>query len=231
MTLKIETEGGAFSGHFALPAGPAKGLVVVVQEIYGVNREVRRVTDWVAAAGFVAAAPDLLWRVSPGLDFDYADRDSARKAIAELKPELIVADLVAAAGALRASIPQGKDLKLAFLALGWGGQAAYQAAKPAGAVAVASYYPGNLSNVLDIAGSAGIPQLLHFGYHDERTKPEFRRTVRETLAGRDDAEIFVYPDADHGFANHDRKAFHAESARLADGRTLEFLARLLKQEP
>ncbi|MGB3070662.1 MAG: dienelactone hydrolase family protein [Ottowia sp.] len=228
MALIIETEQGTFTGYLALPKGPPRGLVVVTQEIYGVNREVRRVADWLAAAGYAAVAPDLLWRVAPELDFGYADRDNARQAIGKLQPERIVSDIAAAAHALRAHVPQGSNLGLALLALGWGGLYAYQAAGLSQASAIVSYYPGNLPNGIDIAKSIGIPQQIHLAFHDERTKPEFRRSLREALAGLDDAEVLVYPDADHGFANRDRQEFHAESARLADDRTLDFLVRTLQ---
>ncbi|MET4579440.1 dienelactone hydrolase family protein [Ottowia thiooxydans] len=228
MTLKIQTEKGNFTAYLALPEGPAKGLIIVTQEIYGVNKEVRRVTDWLARAGYAAAAPDLLWRVAPNLDFEYADRDNARKAIGQLQSDQIVSDIAQTAQALRAHIPQGENLPLAIVALGWGGLYSYQAASLATAAAIVSYYPGNLPNGIDTASSIGIPQQIHLAYHDERTKPEFRRSLREALAGLDDAEVIVYPDADHGFANRDRTEFHTESAELADNRTLEFLARSFK---
>jgi carboxymethylenebutenolidase len=229
MTLKIETEQGSFTGYLALPEGSAKGLIVVTQEIYGVNNEVRRVADWLANAGYAAVAPDLLWRVSPNLDFEYADRDNARKAIGQLQSELIGSDIAQTANSLRAHIPQGDSLPLAIVALGWGGLYSYQAASQAKASAIVSYYPGNLPSGIDTASAVGIPQQIHLAHHDERTKPEFRRALREALAGLDDAEVIVYADADHGFANRDRAEFHSESAERADHRTLEFLAHSFKR--
>ncbi len=223
--LEIATSTGSFTGHLALPTGTPKGCVVVVQEIYGVNREVRRVTDWLAGAGFAAVAPDLLWRVQPDLDFDYADRDNARKAVSSLKPDTTADDIAAAGEAL---MKKAGNAGCAILSLGWGGRFAFMAAPKANARAVVAFYPGNLEGAIQLASGALMPQQFHFAKADERTKPEFRKALREAMVERDDVEIFVYQDADHGFANRDRAEFHEASAKLADDRTVEFLARILK---
>lgn len=216
---------GTFTGYLAQPSTAPKGCVVVVQEIYGVNREVRRVTDWLAQAGFAAVAPDLLWRVKPGLDFDYADRDSARKAVSSLKPDEIVQDLAAAASALQAS---AGGRPVGIVSLGWGGRFAFMAAPKMNARAIVAYYPGNVEGAYEILNAAQMPQMYHFAKHDERTKPEFRKALRTALAERDDVEVLVYPEADHGFANRDRAEFHEASARLADERSIAFLERNLR---
>ncbi len=227
--LKIDAgAAGTFTGYVAQPTTPPAGCILVVQEIYGVNREVRRVTDWLAAAGFAAVAPDLLWRVKPGLDFDYADRDNARKAVSSLKPDEIVQDLVAAAGALGRTV--GGELPCGIVALGWGGKFAFMAAPKMDARAIVAYYPGNIEGAYDLVHSVPAAQMYHFARHDERTKPEFRKQLRTALADRDDVEVLVYPDADHGFANHDRAEFHAESAQLADERSIAFLRRILRSK-
>ena len=217
---------GTFTGYLAQPTATAKGCVVVVQEIYGVNREVRRVTDWLAAAGFAAVAPDLLWRVKPGLDFQYADRDNSRKAVSSLKPDEIVQDLAAAASALKRSA--GGNLPMGIVSLGWGGKFAFMAAAKMDARAIVAFYPGNIEGAYDLVHSVQAPQMHHFAKHDERTKPEFRKALRTALADRDDVEVHVYPEADHGFANRDRAEFHGASAQLAEERSIAFLERNLR---
>jgi carboxymethylenebutenolidase len=227
-SLKVTIPGkGEFSGYLAMPSGPVKGLAVVVMEIYGVNREIRRMTDEMARQGYAAFAPDLLWHVGENLDFDYADRDNARKAVMSLDQAAIVTDIVAAAHGLRAHVPGGADAPLALVSAGWGGWFMFQAANDAAASAIVSYYPGNIDGVEAMTATVSAPMQFHFARHDERTKPEFRTRLRKLLADRDDVEIFVYHDADHGFANRDRTEFHAPSAELADARAAEFLARTM----
>ena len=70
------SEGEEFAAYLALPLGPSgpsgpsggrgPGLVLL-QEIFGVNRDMRAIADWYAARGFVVACPDLFWRQEPGV--------------------------------------------------------------------------------------------------------------------------------------------------------------------
>lgn len=217
-------QSAAYTGYFPRDAagGPA---LLVLQEIYGVNQEVRRVADFYAERGFSVLAPDLSWRVAPNLSFDYADRDAAREAVGRLAVADIVADIHAAAEALRAR-GSAHD-KLGILAFGWGAQHALAAAQAGGFDAVASYYPGNLDNHVETARSIHAPLLFHFSAIDFRTPPKLRTAFRQALAERDDVEIYTYAHADHGFANVSRPEYEAKAAALADERALGFLSRSL----
>jgi carboxymethylenebutenolidase len=64
---QIHTADGSFQAYVAKPAGPPKGAVVVIQEIFGVNAGIRGKADWLAGEGFLAIAPDLFWRIEPGV--------------------------------------------------------------------------------------------------------------------------------------------------------------------
>lgn len=225
-TITVSAENGqTFSGYLKEPAGRPKGLVLVVQEIYGVNREIRRMVDAYAEAGYVAFAPDILWRVSPGLDFAYEDRDGARDAVMSLKADQITADIVASGREL--SDTYGAGLPVAIVAAGWGGKFALDAAGKTDCQSVVCFYPGNLEGSEDLTLKVDAPMQFHFAFHDFRTKPEFRTKLRSMLADRDNVEIYVYSQADHGFANRDRTEFHEASALLADSRAIEFLDRTL----
>ncbi len=219
-------EAPGFTGYF--PAAGANGRtgLIVLQEIYGVNEEVRRVADFYAARGFRVLAPDLLWRVESGLSFAYSDRDAAREAIGRLAVADIIADIRLAGQALKRQA--GGQGKIGILAFGWGGQHALAAAQAGGGFdAVANYYPGNLAQHVPTAQGVHAPLQFHFSAKDFRTPLELRTAFRQGLADRDDVEIYTYPDPDHGFANRGRPEYHAAAAELADARTLEFLSRTL----
>src|SRR5258707_14173525 len=62
------SDGGEFAAYLALPSGGRGPGIVVLQEIFGVNKDMRAVCDWYAARGFVAICPDLFWRIEPGLE-------------------------------------------------------------------------------------------------------------------------------------------------------------------
>src|SRR5882724_2505325 len=61
-------DAGEFDGYLALPAGGYGPGIVVLQEIFGINKYIRSIADWYAAHGFVALCPDLFWRQQRGVD-------------------------------------------------------------------------------------------------------------------------------------------------------------------
>src|SRR6266853_6899958 len=92
-------DGGEFAGHLVIPdAGSGPGLLVI-QEIFGVSPYIRDVCDRVAALGYVALAPDLYWRIEPGVSIDEQDPDALERGVAymsRLDFEKAVDDAVAA---------------------------------------------------------------------------------------------------------------------------------------
>lgn len=219
--FEIPTDDGrAFRGYFNGPTAAGGPCLVVVHEIYGITAEVRQVVDQYGRAGFRALAPDLLWRHTPGLSFDYKDRDGAREVMQSLDAARVAGDIESAISALRgASDPSPRT---GLLAYGWGGLHAVKAAARRPVEAIAIYYPGSCETVVQIAATLDAGLLFHFAAHDERTPPQVRRSARLAFVDRDDAQVMVYPNAGHGFANPGRSEYHAASATLADRRTMDF---------
>ena len=74
--VEIEAaDGGTFQGYLSLPEGGTGPGLVVLQEIFGVNAHIREVCDSFAEEGYVTLAPDLFWRVEPGLQLGYGEED------------------------------------------------------------------------------------------------------------------------------------------------------------
>ena len=69
------SDGFSFPAYIAQPAGKARGGIVVLQEIFGVNSHIRAVTDGYAADGYLAVAPATFQRVKPDVDFGYGAED------------------------------------------------------------------------------------------------------------------------------------------------------------
>src|SRR5271165_434452 len=67
-TITIDTGDGAMTAYVATPNSGTGPALVVIQEIFGVNKVMRDLTDGFAAQGFVAICPDLFWRIEPGID-------------------------------------------------------------------------------------------------------------------------------------------------------------------
>ena len=68
--IKIEGRDGTFSGYIARPKTLPAPAVVVLQELFGVNADIREHCDALAEQGFLAVAPDLYWRQEPGVDLN-----------------------------------------------------------------------------------------------------------------------------------------------------------------
>jgi carboxymethylenebutenolidase len=214
----------SFGGYLALPKRGKGPAVLIVQEIFGVNGHIRAVADQYAADGYVALAPDVFWRTQPRVELTYegADRDKGIELLQKTDVGLAVADLGAAAAALRAR-PE-VDGKLAAIGYCFGGRLAYLAAAAGSVDAAVAYYGGGIQNHLDVAGKLTQPILFHYAGRDHGIPAEAVEQVRHAFADRANAAFHLYPDAEHGFNCTDRASYHQRAAALAHGRTLTFLA-------
>jgi carboxymethylenebutenolidase len=208
-------DGHSFGAYRASAAGAARGGVVVIQEIFGVNRHIRSVCDRLAAAGYDACAPAIFDRQQRGFEAGYAppDVERGRAFLAKFDWEACLRDAQAALDALATS---GRSGIVGFCL---GGSIAYlAAARLPGLSAAVGFYGGRIK---DFANEpARCPVQLHFGARDQGIPLSDVELVRKK---RPEAEIFVYADAAHGFNCDERAAYHAESAALAWRRTLHFL--------
>jgi dienelactone hydrolase len=78
--IHITTPDGPFAAFIVEPAisGPAPAIVVI-QEIFGINANIRAIARLYAAQGYLAIAPDLFWRQEPGIQLtDQSEAEWAR---------------------------------------------------------------------------------------------------------------------------------------------------------
>jgi carboxymethylenebutenolidase len=210
-------DGHATSACVERPAGPARGGVVVVQEIFGVNPHIRALAARFAQAGFLAVAPRLFDRVAPGAELGYDEPGIARgrELVAALGFDAALRDVHAAAAWLRAH-----GLAAGVVGFCWGGTAALLSATRIGLPAV-SCYGGRSMPFLHEHPQA--PLLLHYGARDPLIPPEH---VAAQRAAFPDAEVHVHA-AGHGFNCDQRADFDAAASAAAWDLTLAFLARHL----
>jgi carboxymethylenebutenolidase len=212
-------DGVRLSAYRATPAGPPRGGLVVVQEIFGVNRHIRRVTDGFAAEGYVALAPAIFDRIEPGFEAGYQPADIERGRAVRAKGDLdqMVLDVRAGVDALAAA-----GLRVGVVGYCLGGTLAWLAAtRIPGVAAAVGYYGGGIAATVTEAPRC--PVMLHFGETDTGIPKEHYEAVRAAHPG---LPVHVYP-AGHGFNCDERASYDEASARLARGRTLEFLRRHL----
>jgi carboxymethylenebutenolidase len=222
-TIDIKTDAGSgYTGYLALPeSGKGPGMLII-QEIFGVNSHIKEVADLYAAAGFVALAPDVFWRVQPGVQLGYTDEDVKKgiELIGKCKPDNIVADLGSAAATLR-KLPEFAG-KLGVVGYCMGGTYAYMLAVRDMVDAAVGYYGGGIAQHLDEANKLHCPLMLHFGEKDTHIPLTSVKTIAAALEGKGHVEIYVY-DADHGFNCDQRKSYNRKAAMLAFGRSMILL--------
>jgi len=206
-------DGRSLTGYETRPGGEPRGGVVVVQEIFGVTAHIRDVVDAFAAAGFHAVAPAMFDRIEPGVTLPYTDIDGGRARVTRLSRQDIVADVHGAVMHLAGSGRVG------VVGYCWGGTVAWIAAATLPVSAAVSYYGTRIIENLDLAPAC--PMQFHFGQTDASIPPERIEQLRDAFPG---GEFHLYP-AGHGFNCTDRADYHADSARLAFERTLDFLGR------
>lgn len=212
--IAIPTSGTQCIGaYLAQPAGTPKGGLVVIQEIFGVNAHIRAVADRFAGHGYTAIAPCFFDRLETGVELDYDEAGYAqgRALVAELGLERALQDVASAAQAIASA---GRIGSVGYC---WGGTVALLAALRLGLPSV-SYYGARNLPFLDETPRA--PVMFHFGERDAHIPPAMVAAHRERLP---QMATHTYP-ADHGFNRDVGAAWHAESAALAERRTLAFFA-------
>jgi carboxymethylenebutenolidase len=192
--------------------GKPRGAIVVVQEIFGVNRHMRRTTDGFAADGYVAISPALFDRVERGVDIGYGPEDIARgrDLRAKIAWPQVLADMDAAIKEAR------KSGKVGVVGYCWGGSVAWRAATQLAVDGAVGYYGGMVAEFA--AEMPKCPVMLHFGDKDQSIPMSQIETINKH---HPNLPIHVYP-ADHGFNCEDRKQYDAAAAKLARERTLGF---------
>lgn len=220
-------DGGKFRGYLCLPpAGRGPGLVVE-QEIFGINENVRVVCEEYAQQGFVTLAPDLFWRMEPGIDLDYSEKGWARafECFQKFDVDGGVKDIAATIKALRAR-PECSG-KVGCIGYCLGGKLAYLTSARTDCDASVGYYGVQIESLLDEKDKIKKPLMLHIAELDKFVPPEAQAKVKDGLKAMANVEIHSYPGVDHAFARHKGDSYDNASAELANSRTLAFLKKHL----
>ncbi|MGR7994397.1 dienelactone hydrolase family protein [Xanthobacter sp. ZOL 2024] len=205
-----------FSAYRADPEGAPRGAVVVLQDVFGVTADIRKLADGFAAAGYVAVAPALFDKVKASTELDCSDdgESAGRGLVAEVGTEWPLS-------AIQATVDSVQDAgKVAVVGFSWGGYLAYHAANRVRGLACAiGYYAGG---ILDGSREKRrVPTLLHFAEHDAYLPEE---DIVQFRAARPDVSAFLYPGASHGFSCAASATYDASAAQAAQERTLFWIS-------
>ena len=213
VSILTAADGHELAAWRAEPPAKPQGGLVLLQEIFGVNKHIRTIADGFARHGYRVLAPSLFDRVKPGLDlgYDKAGIAAGRAARAKITRDMALLDIVAAVAALKGAG------KVGVVGYCWGGDLAWMAASLSGVSASVVYYGAGIVDHLDLRPRT--PLLMHFGSRDPWIPQSAIDRIRRAAP---EATIHLYP-AGHGFNCNDRPDFDAACAAQAQTRTLAFL--------
>jgi carboxymethylenebutenolidase len=219
-------KGESFSAYVAEPATTPAPIVLILQEIFGVNKNVRRIADRFAERGYLAIAPDLFWRIEPNVELSYRkdDMERAMSFLGRFDETLALVDIAATVRAARA-LPAGNGT---VVAAGFclGGLLAFRTAVEGEIDAASSFYGGGIEHRLGEIPRLRCPLQLHYGGSDQHIPAATVEMVAAAVAGAPSVELYVYPDAVHGFFNDGRPGYDPAPAELALNRTLDLFGRM-----
>ena len=231
--IQVQTPDGSFACHVARPATPgqypAAPVVIVIQEIFGVNAGIRSIADDYAAKGFIAVCPDLFWRTEPGVFLDESVEGDWDKAFALYKAydrDKGVDDIARLIGQVRNM--EGSNGKVGVTGYCLGGLMTYLSAARTDGDAFAAYYGGGTDQYLNEADKIRAPLLYHLAGADEFIDQEAQARIRSALEDKENVELYVYPGRNHAFARPGGNHYHDADARLANSRTEAFFRRTLR---
>ena len=216
--------GGGFKAFVALPAKLPAPALVLLQEVYGVNRFMRRITEHWAAQGFLAVCPDVYWRLQPCIVLDPetpGHRERALEIGKRLDTDLAVHDLAALVEQLRAA--RECTGKVATSGYCLGGKLAYLVGTRGNADCNVSYYGVGIEAYLGEAAGLRRPLLMHIGEADPWTPEPVRAQLDAVLGGNPLVAVHLYPETGHAFAREGAATDVPAMRALANGRTLAFL--------
>src|SRR6201994_2667037 len=228
LTIVASDGSGSFSAYLVEPKTKPAGVVVLIQEIFGVNQAMRDIAAWVADLQFIAVCPDLFWRIQPGIDITdktEAEWKQAFELFNKFDQAKGIEDLKATVAAAR-KLP-GANGKVATMGYCLGGRLAFMMAEQSDADANISYYGVGLEGLLADLGKVTKPLLVHIADKDEFFPAEGRAAVVAATKGHANVVSYVYPNADHAFARVNGVHWDGRSATIANGRSAEALVAAL----
>ena len=215
---------GEFGAYLASPASGRGPGVVVIQEIFGVNKVMRDITDEFAARGYFALCPDLFWRLEPGVqlsDKTDAEWQRAFDLMNRFDQAAGIQDVQNAINHLRHSVT-GCTGKVGAVGYCLGGLLAYLTAARTDVDAAVGYYGVNIQNKLDEAAKIKKPLMLHIAGKDEYVPPPAQKAIVDGLKGHALVTIHSYAEMNHAFARAGGAHYDKACADLANGRTATF---------
>ena len=212
-TIELKTiDNHKFDAFISRPDNKPKAGLVVIQEIFGVNKHIREVCEKFKNEGFLTIAPSLFDREYKNIELGYTNKDIKKGRILKEKYNLLsLNEIISSIDYVRLAG------KVGVVGYCWGGSLAYRAGcELRNLNCSVSYYGGDVpkSNLISKCST-----MCHFGELDTGIPIE---DVKKFIKKFSSVQVFTYPAA-HGFNCDHRSHFNEVCSRIAYERTLEFL--------
>lgn len=207
------------------PADDPRGAIIVHQEIFGVNKGIRKKADDWAVKGYLAVAPDAFWRQQPGIELDPdvpAELEKSFEYMGGHDFDQGIRDMEAVIHWIRRE--QGVA-KVGFVGFCLGGKVAYAMAARTDIDASVGYYGVMIDQMLGEKHAISNPLMLHIPTADGFVSPEAQAAMHAGLDDHPKVTLYDYEGLDHGFATEFGARRNEEAAKLADQRTEAFFAK------
>jgi carboxymethylenebutenolidase len=227
--ITVKGQDGEFAAYIARPTALPAPAVVVLQELFGVNADIRTTCDELAEQGFVAIAPDLFWRQEPGVDLNVtseADWQHGLRLYQAYDRDAGVRDVKDTLDAA-AKLPDCAG-KVAVLGYCLGALMTFLTAARYSVDAAVAYHGGDTEKYLGEVDGLHAPLLMHLAEEDEFISKAAQSEIKAALANKPNTTVYSYPGQNHAFSRHRGAHYNAEAAALAHERTYAFLNRQLR---
>jgi len=209
--VTVKHDGRSVETFVVYPESKGKTpVVLIIHEIFGMTDWVQDLADQVAAAGYIAVAPDLLSGMGPngGRSSDFAE-GKANEAVSHLNPDQVTADLNAAADyGLKIPASNGKLFVGGFC---WGGSQTFRFATNRGDLSAAFVFYGGPPEKEAMARIKA-PVYGFFAGNDARIGAMIPDAIVQMKAAGKTFDIVTFDGAGHGFM----RAGEAPDAKDAD---------------
>ena len=228
--ITVEGQDGIFAAYIARPKTSPAPAVVVLQELFGVNADIRKTCDELAEQGFLAIAPDLFWRQERGVDLNVtsdADWQHGLSLYQAYNRTTGAKDVKDTINAVR-SLPDCTG-KVAILGYCLGALMVFlTAVRFDGIDAAVAYHGGDTDKYLGELDGLTAPILMHLAEEDEFISKAAQAEIKAALGKKPHTTVYSYPGQHHAFARHNGAHYNAAAAALANGRTRDFLRQHLQ---
>ncbi|MDJ0595545.1 MAG: dienelactone hydrolase family protein [Pleurocapsa sp. MO_226.B13] len=214
--VRVPNQGLNIDAYLAQPVREGKfAAVIVFQEIFGVNKNIREITDLIAQQGYVAIAPALYQRIAPGFTRDFSPEHCGYSPEAyqlgvqyyqQVKYQEIFSDIRATISYLK-TLPNVKTEAIGCIGFCFGGHVAYMAATLPDIKATASFYGGGITTssygeetpTLNLTAKIQGTIYLFFGTRDHLMSQEETQQIEAELKKQQIRHRIFRYDAGHGF--------------------------------